>query len=155
MTYDAFHQDGKGSASERRLRPVAASCSIARGSAALVGPVRDIRASGISVPAGVLSSRSSGRSDRGHDSCHLETAAQHARAVAEARKKQRHDDGSDRDRRLERISRRSEEAWLSRVPRADPFKFRFPIRLIVFSSRNSRRPTTSWCPVASVRSVGG
>ena len=154
MAYDAVDQGGKGSALERRFRPTPASGCMARGSAALVAQVRTVRASSISVPAGSLPSRSSGGSYRGHSAGHVETSAAHGRNVTEARKKQRHDHGSDRDRRVERVSRCSEETWLSRAPRADHFKSRFPIRLIAYSSRSLSRPTIFWCPVASARSVG-
>jgi len=154
MTNDAFEQGGKGPASERRFRPTSGSCCIARGSAALVTQVQTIRASSISVPAGGLPSRSSGRSYRGDGAGHVETSTAHGGAVTEARKKQRLDHRSDRDRRVERVSRCSEETWLSRAPRADHFKSTFPIRLIACSSRSLCRPTIFWCPVANARSVG-
>lgn len=154
MAYGTLHQGGEGSAPERRFCPTPAPCCIARGSAALVTAVGNFRASSISVPAAVYPLGWSGRSDRGYRSGHLETSATHDRAVEEACKKQRADDGSNRDKRFKRVSRCSEEAWLSRVPRADPSKFTFPIRLIGCSSQNSCRPMTSWCPVLSARSVG-
>jgi hypothetical protein len=51
---------------------------------------------------------------------------------------------------MECVSTHSKKAWLSRVQKAAHFKSRFPIRLIVCSSPSWRRPTTFWCPVASV-----
>ena len=71
------------------------------------------------------------------------------------REKQRPDHWSNRDRRVECVSRRSTKAWLSRVKKAAHFKSTFPIRLIACSSRSWHRPTIFWCPVASAPSACG
>src|SRR6202521_2198198 len=130
MTDDAFDQSGKGSAAERRSRPMPASCCFARSGTALVTRVRSVGASSISVPGGSLPARSAGRSPRAHIADHVEASAEHGGTAAEVREKQWPDHGGDRDRRGERVSRCSKKTWLSRAPKAAHCKSTFPIRLI-------------------------
>src|SRR6266496_6158653 len=153
MTYGAFDQSGKGSAAERGAWSAPASSCAFRSSATVVTRVRFVRASSLSLPGGSLSARSSGRSSRGHGAGHVEASAAYGGTSPEVREKQRTDHWSNRDRRVECVSTHSKKAWLSRVPKAAHFKSTFPIRLIACSSRNSRRPTIFWCPVASAPSA--
>ena len=150
MTDDAFDQSGKGSAGERRSWSAPASSCASRSCAAIVRQVRFVRASSISLPGGSLSAGSSRRSSQGHSADHDEASAAYGGTSPEVREKQRTDHWSNRDRRIECVSTHSKKAWLSRVQKAAHFKSMFPIRLIVCSSRSSHRPTTFWCPVASV-----
>jgi len=154
MTDDAFDQSGKGSAAERRSWPMPASCCFARSGTAVVRRVRSVGASSISVPGGSLPARSAGRSPRAYSADHVEASAEHGATAAEVREKQGPDHGSDRDRRVERVSGCSKKAWLSRAPKAAHCKSTLPIRLIACSSPSSRKPTIFWCPVGSAPSVG-
>ena len=154
MTDDAFDQSGEGSAAERRSWPMPASCCFARSGTALVTRVRSVGASSISVPGGSLPARSAGRSPRAYSADHVEASAEHGGTAAEVREKQGPDHGSDRDRRVERVSGCSKKAWLSRAPKAAHCKSTLPIRLIACSSPSSHRPTIFWCPVGSAPSVG-
>src|SRR5260370_34712491 len=154
MTDDAFDQSGKGSAAERRSWPMPASCCFARSGTALVTRVRSVGASSISVPGGSVPARSAGRSPRAYSADHVEASAEHGGTAAEVREKQGSDHGSDRDRRVERVSGCSKKAWLSRAPKAARCKSTLPIRLIACSSPSSRKPTIFWCPVGSAPSVG-
>src|ERR1035438_2164362 len=79
--------------------------------------VRTVRTSSISVPGGGLRTGSTGGSYGGYGSGHDEASATHGGTAAEVREKQWPDDWSDRERRVERISKYSEKAWLSRGPR--------------------------------------
>ncbi len=154
MTDDAFEQSGKGSAAERRSWPASASCCFAPSSTALVTRVRSVRASSLSVPGGSLPAGSAGRSPRAYSADHVEASAEHGGTAAEVREKQWPDHWSDRDQRVECVSRCSKKAWLSRAPKAAHCKFRFPIRLIACSSQSSRRPTIFWSPCGSTPSAG-
>jgi hypothetical protein len=154
MTSDALNQSGKGSTAERRPGPTPASYCIARGSAALVRRARSVRASSISVPEGSLPARSTGRSHRGYSADHGQASAEHGGTAAEVREKQWPDHWSDRGRRVERVSRCSKKAWLSRAPKAAHFKSTLTMRLIACSSQSSRRPTIFWCPLGSTASAG-
>ena len=154
MTDDAFDQSGKGSAAERRSWPMPASCCFTRSGTALVTRVRSVGASSLSVPGGSLPARSAGRSPRAYSADHVEASAEHGGTAAEVREKQGADHGSDRDRRVERVSGCSKKAWLSRAPKAAPCKSTLPIRLIACSSPSSRKPTIFWCPVGSAPSAG-
>src|SRR5216683_3444979 len=153
MADDAFDQGGKGSAAECGSWSAAASSCASRGSAAVVTRVRSVRASSLSLPGGSLAARSSRRSSRGHGADHVEASAAYGGTSPEVREKQRTDHWSNRDRRVACISTHSKKAWLSRVKKAAHFKSTFAIRLIACSSRNSRRPTIFWCPVASAPSA--
>jgi hypothetical protein len=154
MTDDAFDQSGKGSAAERRSWPMPASCCFARSGTALVTRVRSVGASSISVPGGSLPARSAGRSPRAYSADHVEASAEHGGTAAEVREKQGSNHGSDRDRRVERVSGCSKKAWLSRAPKAAHCKSTLPIRWIACSSPSSRKPTIFWCPVGSAPSAG-
>ncbi len=154
MTYGAFDQGGKGSAAERRSWPSPASCCFTPSSTALVTRVRSVRASSISVPGGSVPARSAGRSPRAYSADHVEASAEHGGTAAEVREKQWPDHRSDSDRRVERVSRCSKKAWLSRTQRAAHCKSTFLIRLIACSSQSSRKPTIFWCPLGSAPSAG-
>src|SRR6266487_2129684 len=153
MTYGAFDQGGKGSAAERRSWPSPASCCFTPSSTALVTRVRSVRASSISVPGGSVPARSTGRSHRAYSADHTEASAEHGGTAAEVREKQWPDHRSDSDRRVERVSRCSKKAWLSRAQRAAHSKSTFLIRLIACSSQSSRKPTIFWCPLGSAPSA--
>src|SRR5229473_3285818 len=153
MTDDAFDQSGKGSAAERRSWPTPASCCFAPSGTALVTRVRSVRASSISVPGGSVPAGSAGRSPRAYSADHVEASAERGGTAAEVREKQWPDHWSDRDQRVECVSRCSKKAWLSRAPKAAHCKFRFPIRLIACSSQSSRRPTIFWSPCGSTPSA--
>jgi hypothetical protein len=150
MSYGTLDQNGKGSTPEHRSWSAPASSCASRSCAAVVRQVRFVRASSISLPGGSLSAGSSRRSSRGHSADHDEASAAYGGTSPEVREKQRTDHWSNRDRRIECVSTHPKKAWLSRVQKAAHFTSTFPIRLIVCSSRSSHRPTTFWCPVASV-----
>jgi hypothetical protein len=154
MAYDALYQGREGSAAECRSWPTPASCCTSPSSAALVTRVRFVRASSISLPGGSLPAGSTRRSCRGHSASHVEASAAHGGTVTEAREKQWLDHWSDRNQCVERVSRCSEEAWLSRAPRAAHFKSVLTMPLIACSSRSSHRPTIFWFPVANAPSAG-
>src|SRR5882724_6387386 len=136
MTDDSVDQSGQGSAVERGARPAPAPCRVARGSAAVVTRVRPVRASSIPVPGGSLPARPASRSHGGYGADHAQASAEHGASAAEVCEKQWPDDRSDRDTRVERVSRCSKKAWLSRAQEAAHFKSTFPIRLIACSSRS-------------------
>jgi len=154
MTYDAFDESGKGSATERRSWPPPASCCFAPSGTALVTRVRSVRASSLSVPGGSVPARSAGRSPRAYSADHVEASAEHGGTAAEVREKEWPDHWSDRDRCGERVSRCSKKTWLSRAPKAAHCKSTFPIRLIACSSQSSRKPTIFWSPCGSAPSAG-
>jgi Reverse transcriptase (RNA-dependent DNA polymerase) len=153
MAFGAVDQSGEGSAAERRSWPTPASCCTSRSSAAIVTRVRFVRASSIPLFRGGLPARSTSRSYRGHGADHVEASAAHGGTAAEVREKQWHDYWSDRDRRVERVSRRSEETWLSRAPRAAHFKSVLTMSLIDSTIQNSLRPTVFWCRFGSAPSA--
>src|SRR5216684_6101067 len=153
MAHDAFDQSGKSSATECCSWFAPASSCAARSSAAVVTPVRFVRAPSLSLPGRSLPARSTCRSSRGHSADHVEASAAYGGTPPEVREKQRTDYWSNRDRRVACVSPHSKKAWLSRVKKAAHFKSTFPIRLIACSSRSSRRPTIFWCPVASAPSA--
>jgi Reverse transcriptase (RNA-dependent DNA polymerase) len=150
MAYGAVDQGGEGSAAERRSWPTPASCCTSRSSAAIVTRVRFVRASSIPLLRGGLPARSTSRSYRGHGADHVEASAAHGRTAAKVREKQWPDYWSDRDQRVERVSRRSEETWLSRAPGAAHFKSVLTMPLIDCTIQNSLRPTVFWCRFGSV-----
>ena len=152
MSNEPFDKDGEGSPAECRSRPVAASNRASRSSASVVARVRLVRAPSISLPAGSLPTRSTRRSSRRHCAHHLEASTANRGTTAEIREKQWPDHRIDRSQRIKCISARPKKAWLSRVKIAAHFKFKSLIRLIVCSSRNSRRLTSCWCHVASAPS---
>src|SRR5229473_74581 len=154
MTDDSVDQSGQGSAVERGSRPAPAPCRVARGSAAVVTRVRPVRASSIPVPGGSLPARPAGRSHGGYGADHAQASAEHGASAAEVCEKQWPDYRSDRDTRVERVSRCSKKAWLSRAQEAARFKSTSTMRLIACASRNSPKPTIFWCPVGSAPSVG-
>src|SRR5208282_2144355 len=153
MAYGAVDQSGEGSAAERRSWPTPASCGTSRSSAAIVTRVRFVRASSIPLLRGGLPARSTSRSYRGHGADHVEASAAHGGTAAKVREKQWPDYWSDRDRRVERVSRRSEETWLSRAPRAAHFKSVLTMPLIDCTIQNSLRPTVFWCRFGSAPSA--
>jgi hypothetical protein len=153
MAYGAVDQSGEGSAAERRSWPTPASCCTSRSSAAIVTRVRFVRASSIPLLRGGLPARATGRSYRGHGADHVEASAAHGGTAAKVREKQWPDYWSDRDRRVERVSRRSEETWLSRAPRAAHFKSVLTMPLIDCTIQSSLRPTVFWCRFGSVPSA--
>jgi len=152
MSDDPFDKDGKGSPAECRSRPVTASNRASRSSASVVTRVRLVRAPSISLPARSLPTRSTDRSSRSHCANYLEASATNRGTAAQIREKQWPDHWSDRSRRIKCISERAKKACLNRVKIAAHFKFKFLIRLIAYSSRNSRRLTNCWCHVASTPS---
>ena len=152
MSHDPFDKDGEGSPVECRSRSVAASNRASRSSEPVVARVRLVRAPSISLPAGSLPTRSTRRSSRRHCAHHLEASTANRGTTAEIREKQWPDHRIDRSQRIKCISARPKKAWLSRVKIAAHFKFKSLIRLIVCSSRNSRRLTSCWCHVASAPS---
>ena len=154
MADDAFDQSGKGSAAERGSWSAPASSCFARSGTALVTRVRSVRASSLSVPGGSVPARSAGRSPRAYRAHHVEASSEHGGTAAEVREKQWTNHGSDRDRRVERVSRRCKKAWLSRAPKAAHCKSTFPIRLIACSSQSSRKLTIFWSPRGSAPSAG-
>ncbi len=154
MTDGSFDQSGQGSAVEHRSRPARAPYRVARGGAAFVTGVRPVRASSIPVPGGSLPPRPAGRSHGGYGADHAQASAEHSTSVAEVCEKQWPDYRSDRDTRVERVSRCSKKAWLSRAQGAARFKSTSTMRLIACASRNSPKPTIFWCPVGSAPSVG-
>src|SRR6267143_1365011 len=154
MTDGSFDQSGQGSAVEHRSRPAGAPYCVARGGAAFVTGVRPVRASSIPVPGGSLPPRPAGRSHGGYGADHAQASAEHSTSVAEVCEKQWSDYRSDRDTRVERVSRCSKKAWLSRAQEAACFKSTSTMRLIACASRNSPKPTIFWCPVGSAPSVG-
>src|SRR5258707_7651155 len=147
MTDGSFDESGQGSAVEHRSRPARAPYCVARGGAASVTGVRPIRASSIPVPGGSLPPRPAGRSHGGYGADHTQASAEHSTSVAEVCEKQWSDYRSDRDTRVERVSRCSKKAWLSRAQGAARFKSTSTMRLIACGSRNSPKPTIFWCPV--------
>jgi retron-type reverse transcriptase len=153
MAYDAIDQSGEGSAAERRSWPTPASCCTSRSSAALVTRIRVVRASSVPLLRGGLPARSTSRSYRGHGADHVEASAAHSGTAAEVREKQWPFYWSDRDRRVERVSRHSEETWLSRAPRAAHFKSVLTMLLIDCTMQSSLRPTVFWCRFGSVPSA--
>src|SRR5882724_1808739 len=114
MTDDSVDQSRQGSAAERRSRPARAPGRVARGSAAVVTRVRPVRASSIPVPGGSLPARPASRSHGGYGADHAQASAEHGASAAEVCEKQWPDYRSDRDTRVERVSRCSKKAWLSR-----------------------------------------
>ena len=154
MTDDSIDQGGQGSTVEHRSRSARAPYRVARGGAAFVARVRPVRASSIPVPGGSLPSRPAGRSHGGYGADDAQASAEHRTSVAEVCEKQWPDYRSNRDTRVERVSRCSKKAWLSRAQEAAGFKSTSTMRLIACASRSSPKPTTYWCPVASARSVG-
>ena len=150
MANGAVDQSGEGSAAERRSWPTPASCCTSRSSAEIVTRVRLVRASSIPLLRGGLPARSTSRSYRGHGADHVEASTAHGGTAAEVREKQWPNYWSDRDRRVERVSRRSEETWLSRAPRAAHFKSVLTMPLIDCTMQNSLRPTVFWCRFGSV-----
>src|SRR5467141_1475537 len=154
MTDGSFDQSGQSSAVEHRSRPAQAPYRAARGGAAFVTGVRPVRASSIPVPGGSLPPRPAGRSHGGYGADHAQASAEHSTSVAEVCEKRWPDYRSDRDTRVERVSRCSKKAWLSRAQEAACFKSTSTMRLIACASRNSPKPTIFWCPVGSAPSVG-
>ena len=153
MAHDAFDESGKGATAERRSWSASASNCASRSRAAVVTRVRFVRASSISLPGRSLPARSTRRSSRDDGADHAEASTTYSGTSPEVRETQRTNHGSNRNRRVACVSSHSQKAWLSRAPKAAHFKSKFPIRLIACSSRNSRRLTTFWCPVASAPSA--
>ncbi len=153
MAYGAVDQSGEGSAAERRSWSTPASCCTSRSSAAIVTRVRFIRTSSIPLLRGGFPARSTSRSYRGHGADHVEASAAHGGTAAKVLEKQWPDYWSDRDRRVERVSRRSEETWLSRAPRAAHFKSVLTMPLIDCTIQNLPRPTVFWCRFGSAPSA--
>jgi hypothetical protein len=153
MTYGSVDQSGQGPAVERRSRPARAPYRVARRGTAFIPRVRPVRASSIPVPGASLPARPAGRSHGGYGADHAQASAEHSTSVAEVCEKQRPDYRSNRDTRVERVSRCSKKAWLSRAQEAARFKSTSTMRLIACASRSSPRPTIFWCPVGSARSV--
>src|SRR6516162_678243 len=152
MSNEPFDKDGEGSPAECRSRPVAASNRASRSSASVVARVRLVRAPSISLPARSLPTRSTDRSSRSHCANYFEASTANRGAAAQIRQEQWSDHWSDRSQRIKNIPARSKKAWLNRVKIAAHSKFKSLIRLIAYSSRNSRRLTSCWCHVASTPS---
>src|SRR6516162_9058226 len=152
MSNEPFDKDGEGSPAECRSRPVAASNRASRSSASVVARVRLVRAPSISLPARSLPTRSTDRSSRSHCANYFEASTSNRGAAAQIRQEQWSDHWSDRSQRIKNIPARSKKAWLNRVKIAAHSKFKSLIRLIAYSSRNSRRLTSCWCHVASTPS---
>src|ERR1035437_3972978 len=154
MTDDSIDQSGQGSAAERCARPDRASGRVARGSSAVVTQVRPVRAPSIPVSGGSFPTRSPGRSLGGYGADYAQASAEYGASAAGVYEKQWPDYRSDRDTRVERVSRRSKKAWLSRAQEAARFKSTSTMRLIACTTRSSSRPTIFWCHVGSAPSAG-
>src|SRR6516162_11334056 len=152
MSNEPFDKDGEGSPAECRSRPVAASNRASRSRASVVARARLVRAPSISLPARSLPTRSTDRSSRSHCANYFEASTANRGAAAQIRQEQWSDHWSDRSQRIKNIPARSKKAWLNRVKIAAHSKFKSLIRLIAYSSRNSRRLTSCWCHVASTPS---
>src|SRR6516165_3733828 len=152
MSNEPFDKDGEGSPAECRSRPVAAPNRASRSSASVVARIRLVRAPSISLPARSLPTRSTDRSSRSHCANYFEASTSNRGAAAQIRQEQWSDHWSDRSQRIKNIPARSKKAWLNRVKIAAHSKFKSLIRLIAYSSRNSRRLTSCWCHVASTPS---
>jgi hypothetical protein len=150
----AIDQGGKGATPECRSRSASSSYCACRSSSAIVTRVRSLGASSISLSRKGLSAQPSGRNTRSHSPGNIEATAADAGIAPQTREKQRSDRWSDRNRRIEHLSPYSTKAWLSRGAKAAHFKSKLPTRLIACSSRNWRRLTTFWFPVASAPWAG-
>jgi len=153
MAYTALDPNREGSTVERRSWSAPTSSCAARSCTAVITPVRFVRAPSLSLPATSFPTRSPRRSSRSHRAGHVKAAPAHGRTAPEIRSQQRLDHRSDRNRRVESLPAPTEEAWLSRVEQAAHCKSTLPIGWIACSSRNSRRLTSFWCPVASAPSA--
>jgi len=120
----------------------------------LKAPVQEEDGRLVPREGGRVPARSAGRSPRAYSADHVEASSEHGGTAAEVREKQWTNHGSDRDRRVERVSRRCKKAWLSRAPKAAHCKSTFPIRLIACSSQSSRKLTIFWSPRGSAPSAG-
>jgi hypothetical protein len=153
MAYGALYQGGESSPNKCRSWPAAAWSRAARGSASPVTRLRFVRAASLSLRGRSLPARSAGKNSRSYCIGHLEASAPDRRTAPKICEEQRSHCWSDRNRRAKCVSADSKEAWLSRIGRAALFKFMFLIRLIVCSSRSSRRLTRFWSHVASATSA--
>ena len=153
MANGPLHQGGESSPNKCRSWPAAAWSRAARGSASPGTGLRFVRAASISLPGRSLPARSAGKNSRSYCIGHLEASAPDRRTAPKICEEQRSHGWSDRNRRAKCVSADSKEAWLSRIGRAALFKFMFLIRLIVCSSRSSRRLTRFWSHVASAPSA--
>src|SRR5713101_4226548 len=122
MAHDALDQSGKSSAAERCTWFAPASSCAARSRAAVITPVRLIRASSISLPGRSLPARSTRRSSRGHGADHVEASAAYGGTSPEVREEQRTDHWSNRDWRVACVSTHAKKAWLSRVKKNGTFQ---------------------------------
>ena len=152
MSDDPFNQDAEGAPAECCPWPVAAANRASRSRASVVARARLVRAPSISLPARSLPTRSTDRSSRSHCANYFEASTSNRGAAAQIRQEQWSDHWSDRSQRIKNIPARSKKAWLNRVKIAAHSKFKSLIRLIAYSSRNSRRLTSCWCHVASTPS---
>ena len=149
MAYGTLHKGRTSSEAKRGSCTAGAACCLARSQAAPFPFVRLVWASGISVSAGGLPTRSSGRACRGLGAGHVEASAAHRGTAAEVCQKQRSDDGCDHDRRARSVPGNKEEAWLSRASKAACSKSTLTMSLIACLSPSSRRPTRFWCPLGN------
>jgi hypothetical protein len=149
MAYEALHKGGKGSEAERCSWAPGAAGGIARGHAAPFSYVEVVGAPGISVSAGCLSARSTGRSRRNHGADHVEAPAANCGTAAWACQKQRINDGRHRHRGAQNVPANKEDAWLSGAAKAARSKSTLLMLLIACSSRNSPKPTPFWFPLES------
>ena len=149
MAYEALHKGGKGSEAERCSWAPGAAGGIARSHAAPFPYVQVVRAPGISLSAGGLRARSTGRSRRNHGADHVEASATNRGTTAWTCQKQRIDDGYYCDGGAQGVPTNKEGAWLSRAAKAARSKSTSPLSLIACSSRNSPKPTRFWFPLGS------
>lgn len=149
MAYGALHKGGKGSEAERCSWALEAAGGIARSHAAPFPYVQVVRAPSISVSAGGLPARSTGRSCRNHSADHVEAPAANCGTAAWACQKQWINDGRHRHGGAQNVPANKEDAWLSRAAKAARSKSTLLMFLIACSSRNSPKPTPFWFPLGS------
>lgn len=151
MAFDALDQSQKGASGQRCSWLTSAPGGMARSSATLVAAVRSLRASSLSLSRRSFASGWAGGNSRGRGTNYAESSSAHGETIAEVRKEQWPDHGSNRGRCLECIFPYRKKAWLSRGERTAHFKSPFPIHLIACSSSSSRRLTRFWFPAANAR----
>ena len=149
MAYEALHKGGKGSEAERCSWAPGAAGGIARSHAAPFPYVQVVRAPGLSLSAGGLRARSTGRSRRNHGADHVEASATNRGTTAWTCQKQRGNDRRHRHGGAQNVPANKEDTWLSRARKAARSKSTLLMFLIACSSRNSPKPTPFWFPLGS------
>jgi hypothetical protein len=150
MTNGPIDQGGEGSATERRVRHIAARYSVARGNAAAIARVRPFRAASLPVPGGGGRSGSARRNLRSCGPDHAQASGRDGDSSSGICEKKWPDAWNNRDTCVGGVSTYSEKAWLSRAQDTARFKFSLTIRLIAYTIRKSPKLTAFWCPFGSV-----